>query len=405
MSIDEVLREARRLYEEYLEAVAVEAPQMRSARTKSFRFGEATLRSWAIRSLIRILDWVPSGRPRKYVFQGLRHRHLIQTLPASEVMVLGGRGEFFACLRMGYRFRWIGFVAKAFELFFWKGDDAPLRAAVATIRRRMAPPEERPGYLFLYEDTLPTGLVLALALSSVPGLAITCVQHGYFGPERLSRRNEGTICRFNLLIDQEQGRFIKGLSDPESFVLGLPYEVAAPPRIVRKVVLVGAGGRGSDAARYLLSLSHFIRIYHQLREAGIAVSYRPHPDEDRDFVSSLFSHICLKDKWTLFHESRAIYAGFISTLLFEALSFGNGVIGLDTSEFAGDRAFEPDRIVAPSDYVRIAECVNELFEIVRERTLPPIPSVADRFRRCIEQIDAALAAEARGEPGSRRNLA
>lgn len=315
-------------------------------------------------------------------------------------MVLGERGEFFACLRMGCRFSWIGFVAKAFDLFYWGGDAAALRMAVSSIQRRMATPRQRPEYLFLYEDTLPTGLVLALALSRVPGLAVACIQHGYYGPERLKRRNEGSICRFNLLIDREQGRFIKGLDAPGSFVLGLPYEVAAPPRFVRRVILVGAGGRGSDVARYLLSLSHFVRIYRHLSDAGIAVSYRPHPDEDREFVASLFPHTCLEDKWTLLRESRAVFVGFNSTLLFEALSFGNGVIGLDTSEFAGDRAFAPDRTVAPSDYARIDEYVKELFEIASERRVPPTPPASDRFRRCIEQIDRALAGDGGGESRS-----
>jgi len=392
MTVDDVLREARRLYEEYFEAVAVEAPQMRAARSRSFRSAEASLRSWILRGLIRLLDWWPNRKPPRYVFQGLRHRHLIQSLPASEVLVLGGRGEFLACMRMGCRFNWIGFVAKAFDLYFWGGDDAALRLAIESIRRRLATPGRQPGYLFLYEDTLPTGLMLALSLSSMPGMAVVCVQHGYYGPERLNRRNEGSICRFNLLIDREQGRFIKGLKDPGSFVLGLPYDVAPPSRFERRVILVGAGGRGSDAARYLLSLSHFVRIYFLLRGAGISVSYRPHPDEDPELVSGFFPHTCLEDKWTLLRGSRSVFVGFNSTLLFEALSFGNGVIGLDTSEFAGHRAFSPDRNVAETDYAQIAEHVTQLFEIASERRTPPVPPVGDRFRRCIAQIEESLVA-------------
>ena len=95
-----------------------------------------------------------------------------------------------------------------------------------------------------------------------------------------------------------------------SFVLGLPYEVYPPQSQCREVILVGHCGMLEDTVQYFNSLYYFCKIYQTLEAAGIKVFYRPHPQDDIEFVRSIFPNVPITEKSELLASNRKIFIGF-----------------------------------------------------------------------------------------------
>jgi len=328
------------------------------------------------------------SKPPRYIFEGLRFLNLIETLPPSEVMVLGDRCEFLYCLKRGLRFHWIGYIAKSFDLYIWAGKKDLFSEALLFIQKLFSTQAGDKKYLFLWEDSLPTGLTLSAALESIPGLNVVCISHGMLFRYRDKRiLQEGWTCKFNLVWAPSQRKLTKGGDDPATFVLGLPYEVTPNHLTSRNVVLIGHCCQNENTEEYFFSLYHFRKIYTILHRAGFAVSFRPRPYDDINFIRSVFPSVCVDDKHELFASKKMVFIGFVSTMLYEARQFGHIVIGLDTSTFAYERDYDVDGIVLASDYEGLPLYLSKLFDERLKHIDARVESLSSRFRDCIRQID------------------
>jgi hypothetical protein len=344
-----------------------------------------------IHAVISIVKYLISNKPSNtYIFEGLRHRAIIELLPAAEVMVLGGRNEFLYCMNKGYRFHWSGYIVKSFQLYIWGHKEKPLSKAILCIQKIFANHIGKKRYLFLFEDSLPVGMTLSACLKAIPELNIVCIMHGVLGvPEISPLLPEGLTCKFNLVWDQNQVKNFECKNEPNSatFVLGLPYEVLRSQHLSHRVVLVGHDGIGNDFGSYFYTLYHFCKVFRLLKKAGFDVAFRPHPQDDLDFVSRVFPVLCLEDKFKLFSSGRMVFIGFYSSLLYEARQFGNVVISLDASPLPDRVELDVDCLIPEFDYDKLPERIFDLLDARSSTVDVSIESLSSRFYRCLQQID------------------
>ena len=231
-------------------------------------------------------------------------------------------------------------------------------------------------------------MTLSFALESIPKLNIVCIAHGMvnFDPDRI---NEGESCKFNLVWSLSQKSFFKDDINHASFVLGLPYEVYPPQSQCREVILVGHCGMLEDTVQYFNSLYYFCKIYQTLEAAGIKVFYRPHPQDDIEFVRSIFPNVYITEKSELLASNRKIFIGFSSSLMFEAQEFGHNTIGLDFDllEFNPTRTFDIDFEVHVDNFDNLPDLILEIFEKPMLADLDKCENLKFRFNRCLQQID------------------
>ena len=311
-------------------------------------------------------------------------------------MVMGGRKELIFCLKNGYRFYWLGAIFYGFNQFIFSEKNNLFSLVVVSLRK-MFSKDINKRYLFLCDDSLPEGMTLSFALESIPNLNIVCIAHGIinFEPSRIKIIPEGISCKFNLLWDKSQKFFFKDDKNHASFVLGLPYEVSLPKNHCREVILVGDCGLSSNAVRYFYALYVFCKIYRILEAAGIDVSYRPHPQDDIEYVQSIFSNVCITQKNELLTSNRKVFIGYESSLIFEAGNFGHTTIGLDALELMeskyfehkDNRAFDVDFEVSSDNFENLPSLVLDIFEKSIFAEVDEIKNLKSRFNKCLNQID------------------
>ena len=324
-----------------------------------------------------------------YVFAGLRHRHIIDVLPSSEVLVIGGRNELFYCIKKGYKFHWAGYLVKSFSLYIWSGNKGPLISSIIYIRKLLAD-DKKKRYLFLWEDTLPLGMTLSTCLEGVAGLRVVCIAHGLMARRDVTTAiQEGLNCAFNLVWDQSHIKIIEGENSckPTTFLLGLPYEVEVSQLKRRTVVLVGHLGLRNDSKEYFYTMYHFCKIYKILSEAGIEVSFRPHPQDDVEFAKKIFPCINIDDKQKLFSLGRMVFIGFTSSIMYEARRFENYVISLDISALSGSPDVQPNRILYEDEYSRLPEIILNIFDCMPTVINNEEKKLQSRFSECLSFID------------------
>lgn len=385
MNIEETLIEMRRNYNDFLN-FEIECSSLFCAQVKMKRYNwlKALVQSFVFQILVLLLVFFRLSKPPKYIFQGLRHIHLIKVLPPSDVMVIGGRNEFIYCRKMGYRFHWAGYLGKCFELFYFANKTGAISDIVSFFQKFFTSSVDAQRYLFLWESTQPIGLTLSLALRNITGINVVCIAHGYhcaFAEKRPVL--DGAICNFNFVYDAAQAKFF---NKSTTFILGLPYEVKPANTLKPKVVLVEHTGVAAGA-EYIISVFNFIKIYRILKAAGFDVTYRIRPGSDERYARSMFSSVCGGDKFDLFAEGRMIFIGFNSTLLYEAKVLGNIVVGLDTSELFDQRNFDVDATVSADEYNELPSLLSTLMSKQLAHPVCHIDDLYSRFIRCIESIE------------------
>jgi len=387
-NLDMILSKITLAHKWWVDVFSEVMPDTVKARERQFSRKGLFIRSMLLRIVILVLNGSPMSKAPRYIFQGLRHRSLIEALPVQDVMVLGGRNEWLYCIKKGYRFHWIGYISHAFNLYIWGGQKELLTRSVRRIQQTLlSMSDNKKRYLLLWEDSLPTGLTLSVIFETNPNINVVCIAHGFFYE---SQKNivpsEGMNCKFNLVWDQSQKKAFPSELDARIFVLGLPYEVSCPKVISREVVLVGHCGLTCNRDAYLWSLHHFFKIFMILHNAGWVVAFRPHPLDDVQFIRKIFPIVYTENKLELFSKKR-VYIGINSSLLYEARQCGNVVIGLDTSTLVYDRAFDVDRVVLESEYDQLPFYLETVLEEQSIQTGLKFASLADRLNKCLKQID------------------
>lgn len=398
-SVESVLQKVRANHDDWLVSFTTHHPTVAEVMKRPPTRQRLFLNLLIVR-LFLLLCWFSQQvhlrrKPARYIFQGLRNRSLIEILPSQEVLVVGGRKELFYCLKRGYQFHWIGYIAKAFERYRWSADNKLLYSVIMYIQDYFKINVGESRYLFLWEDSQPAGVTLSTALESIPGLSIVCIAHGMFfrykGADSLPP--EGKNCKFNLVWSNSQKELVKGGRDPATFVLGLPYEISLSYPAAPSVVVVGHCGRDFNREEFFYSYYLFSKIFSVLDKSEYAVSYRPHPTENIFFARSNFRSICVEEKMNLLSSSKKIFIGIASSLLYEAREFGHIVIALEIPNLPYYVDFEVDGIVRENEYVNLPSYLGGLIKGKVRRYEVDIDSLAARMASCINEIDSYNARE------------
>ncbi len=386
--LDAVLARMRARYDDVLGRYRTTMPELVAARTKSV--GKFTRVCWTI-AIPLFLRWkkLLGVEPLPaYVLQNLRHPDIALNLDHDQVAIIGGFREFLDARRKGIRFVWGGYITRAFELFYWANEDQPLREVIEYLDC-ICPPGRR--ILFLWEDSLPAGIVLSHFAVDSEGVTTVCVAHGYYGRSKVGIVPEGDCCDANFVWSESQRKLFSKFGIRNCFVLGVPYDVRIPTPSTDEVVLVGHCGRSSSNYEYFHTLAQFVKIFQLLRGANIKVSYRPHPQDDMEFVRSIFPKVPRTPKTELLRRSRGIYIGFSSSFLFECVNAGSLAIGLETASLLEDRDFEVEVELDPDGYDELPVLVKNLQEKLGQApAMDPAP-LNSRLTSCIDRLEHALA--------------
>jgi hypothetical protein len=231
------------------------------------------------------------------------------------------------------------------------------------------------------EDTLPVGSFFATignALKSPPIL----LQHGYItGTEILI---DGKQCTYNILYSIDQARFIQN-ENAKSFELGPPFDIVNSEDIVNEEVLVGTGGKGYIPELYYKALDVYMQIEKKLFMAGISVLYRPHPNEDYADYHSKFNKIDKRSTSECISGPKKIFIGYVSTLFFEAKSFGHGIIAIINPK-EPTLAYKPDFEINANDIGNPEQVVLQIQKQLELNNKTKFLSLEERFKGIIREL-------------------
>jgi hypothetical protein len=321
---------------------------------------------------------------RKYIFQEFKNIDLINCLKPENILILGGRSNYRICLERGYGLFWTGGISAAIVLAWRGGSMAPLKLQIKLAKNKL---KGRKKYFFLYEDTHAVGIFFAL-LGSRCSHPTVCIQHGFLQLE--TPIADGTLCQYNLVYALEQKVIFEKLMKIDTstfFELGLPFDVNYGSGISNSIVLVGTGEHHMRREFYFRSLDVYIRIKNQLSQRGWHVIYRPHPSELESDYSPYFLDSDTGSKVACLSGPRKIFIGYMSTLLYEALSSGHSVLRLTDPAMTEDVAFTPNVTISPDSLVNIDEVVRGLRLEMKRRVFRKLPSIQDRFLSILRKIE------------------
>ena len=385
MNINKKIIEAKKEYKKFLEYTKERYPIYAKNKIKKYSKYELIINYIALIICIKILKINIYKNIPKYIFQGLKYKHLLEILPSNEIMIIGGRNEYQYCKEKGYKFHWSGYIGKAFELYYFGGMVSPYYQALKNIKKLINEKPYNLKYIILWEDTQPIGMSLSLILKGMENIKVICIAHGYEYKRKSKQkmRLDGSNCEFNLVYDQEHAKFY---NREKTFILGLPYEVKKSENIKNKVILVEEHGT-SAGEEYIYCLNEIIKIYKILKKSEIEVVYRPRPGSDKNYLSGIFTNIYDGNKFNLFEEGRMIYIGFNSTLLYEAKAYGNIIIGIKSDVLYNQRNFSVDININDEKYEELPEIIRSLnFNEIKENEVDNKENLKSRFIRCIELI-------------------
>ena len=266
-------------------------------------------------------------KPVKYIFQSLRYKEIIKSLNPSEVLILGNRSEFDYCKKNKYKFHWIGYLYHSTCIYLSKKNNFYLNKSINLLKKIIGINNNQHKYIFLWSDIELSGLVLSAIFENKKNFSVICIAHGFhFKPKKgLFYLNDGHYCKYNLVWNSKQIQLFRNLKY-SPFVLGLPYNIIIPKKVSNKIILIGHGEVKSNV--YEKTLQHFKLIYSLIDKNLFDVEYRPHTTEGIKKPKKYFSKINNENKLNLLQDSKKIYIGFVSSLLYEASMHNNYVIEL-----------------------------------------------------------------------------
>ncbi|MBT7558479.1 hypothetical protein HN615_16375 [Candidatus Woesearchaeota archaeon] len=321
-----------------------------------------------------------SIRKKKYIFVNSRFEDIICNLNKEDVVVMGGGKDLLFCVKNKIKFVWIGYLVKAFNIYYYYGRDGVYIKALTLIEKKVTISDHKS--LLLWEDTLKVGLSFANLFNKNKLVDVICIQHGlFFLGSKV--RPAGINSNYNFFIKDSQKKFINNSNSRNSCVIGLPYDITERPLFNKNIYLVGIGGLGTDDPIYLYSLWVYSKIYGEFIGSGYKVFYRPHPTENVNFCKFCFPDINIVPKKDLFTSSLSVYIGFNSTLLYEAMCFGNISIRINPVEDSINiNDFNTNLTIDEKD---IKHIVNKLNKYIKNNdiTYSYEENIGNRFVKCI----------------------
>ncbi len=317
---------------------------------------------------------------RKYVFQTFRNKEIIECLNAGEVVILGGRKDFYACRNNNYKFIWTGGIMAAIIIAARTGHTLPLRAQLHLVEKTLGGSKK---YFFLYSDLTPIGIFFAIFANECLHVS-ACIQHGV--PLIDDPWVDGLLCKYILLYKLAD----KDIGGVNSIYLevGLPFDVEIREGASSTIVLVGTGYSGARPRFYRESLACYQKIKSQLNILAWRVVYRPHPCELPNDYLGYFSDVDTSPKATCLSGTRKIFIGYQSTLLYEAKALGHSVIALTNTSMGKLKSFTPNVEIAASDIRNIESNIIQLHSEMRNTPIRTSLSVRDRFLPILKEMES-----------------
>jgi hypothetical protein len=352
-------------------------------------FPESTIefkRSYSISFITHCKAWIgvfylvfyKPKKLRKYFFQGSRNSQVLDIFSPSDITIIGGKYEKRNSSDKGFGFFWTGGIVAAILLTSKKNKSIALQIQIALFLKKF---KNKTYYFFLIEDTLPVGSFFAKLGNEINKPTIL-IQHGYItGSEILI---DGKNCTYNILYSIDQAKFIQN-HNAKSFELGPPFDIKNNDNIINEVILVGTGGKGYISELYYKALDVYLMIEKKLLISGISVLYRPHPNEDYSDYYSKFNKIDMSSVSECISGPRKVFIGYVSTLLFEAKTFGHGVVAITDPE-EPSLAYTPDYEIEANNIGNIEEVILLLQQKLKNKKITKLDPLKKRFIEILDQI-------------------
>ncbi len=344
---------------------------------KAYKISTITyLKAW-LGILYLIFYQVP--KKQTFYFQGLRNKAILDLLPLTNISIIGGKPERRKTKEMGFGFLWTGGIVAAILIGSQRKRPAALAIQIQVFLRKFINSNSS---FFLIEDTLPVGSFFAFAGNAL-SLPTILLQHGYLtGTEILI---DGRNCSYNILYSKDQEKFIDN-SKAVSFELGPPIDILTDNFLTNEIVLVGTGGKGYIPRLYFKALDVFGQIFNNLETSGFKVIYRPHPNEDPNDYDQLFRVIDNRSSSECLSGGKKIFIGYVSTMLFEAKTFGHFVIAIRDPEEPA-LAYIPDYELDANNLENMEILIPILFENMEFKRYEKLKPLKERFSNILYQIN------------------
>jgi len=320
------------------------------------------------------------GNRRKYAFETFRNKTIIECLKPEEVLILGGRADYYACRANNYQFVWIGGVVAAIIVATRDGHILPLKLQISLARKRF---EASKRYFLLYEDQLPVGIFFAIFANEYSHISI-CIAHGVPSTEELIL--DGFLCKYHLLYQLDHKDDLR--PDSIYFELGPPFDIEWGDDVSSTIILVGTGLQALMPTFYRKSLDCYRQIRNILEDLGWNVVYRPHPSERAHNFASHFSAVDTSSKVSCLSGSKKLFIGYQSTLIYEAKAFGHTVVTLGDPDVGKLKRFTPDKEIAATSVESIKDSLSELHAESKKRPHQRLRPLRDRFLPILREIEA-----------------
>lgn len=299
----------------------------------------------AIRLVVRAAALVltPRNGSVKYFFWGTKFKEIILGLPRHEVCVIGGPKQLLFCLR--HR---IPFLAK---MQMWKllalglqHKDYPeedLKKLIVQTGNKLTKKASLGATLIVDNDSLPMQRAIILS-GRLANLKSVCIQHGIFQSKSPRHIMDGWYAdRFLAVNDHQREMLIaKGMRAQKIKVMGFhssPYRSKRPTADAgqRKVCFLGQPWikYGHERAERYLKIVE--RAATALHEAGIEMTYKPHPwERGSDHLNRIINVVDITLNEAL--EKYDVFISLTSTALIEAQAAGRVAIQIMDEAFDAD---------------------------------------------------------------------
>jgi hypothetical protein len=295
----------------------------------------------AVRSAALVLT--PRNRSVKYFFWGTKFQEIILGLPRHEVCVIGGPKQLLFCLR--HR---IPFLA---NMQMWKllalglqhkaCPEGDLKKLIEQSGIKLAKKAGHGASLIVDNDSLPMQRAFVLS-GRLANLKSVCIQDGIFQSKSPGHIMHGWYADQFLAVNDHQKETLiaKGMKAEKIKVMGFhssPYHPKRPTAVAgqRKVCFLGQPWvkYGHERAERYLKIVE--RAAMALHEAGIEMTYKPHPwERDSDHLNRIRNVVDITLNDAL--EKYDAFISLTSTALIEAQAAGRVAIQIMDDQFDAD---------------------------------------------------------------------
>lgn len=318
-------------------------------------------------------------------FEGGRFVDLHALLPADSVVIIGGLREWRYCKQHGYRFHWDGYIRKLFNIFYFLKLNLAMSILSFLIRALIGRCLGAEGRLFVFEDTVQTGISLSLILKDIT--PVVCIAHGTISrvSDNVDLVADGGMCAFNFVYDEHHAKVLQNLGST-CFIMGLPYEIPTLSGWVEQIILIEQSTPDMPE-EYDVCMPTMVTLYKLLKQAGYDVTYRSRPGVDVSTLQNKFDSIHAGNKMDLLAKSRKVFVGISSTLLYEAAACGHVTVGLDDSMFPFMRRYSTDFVLSEITEASVSAVIGEALNRLKGEPSVINESIKTRFYACLESID------------------